>query len=231
MTLALNSVFHSAVKQFGRLVFSAGFAAKTVIAAMLLSPMFVIGTGAAYAQVSDGAARAQAIANQFSSVKTMTGEFVQFGSRGEQSGGKFYIERPGKIRFNYDNSPITVIADGESVVVNNKKLDTWDLYPLTKTPLKLLLSSQIDLGGGRLRQVKVEPDVLTMVLGDKSIFADATIALMFDPTSAELKQWTITDAQKQDTTVMIFNVQEGVRFADNMFKIDYQRIAMKRKRH
>lgn len=231
MTLALNSAFHTVVKHIGRLVIAAGLAAVTVSVVSFFPSDSFTGINNAHAQTSDGAARAQAIANQFSSIKTMTGEFVQFGPRGEQTGGKFYIERPGKIRFNYDNSPITVISDGESVVVNNKKLDTWDLYPLSKTPLKLLLSSQIDLGGGRLRQVKVEPDVLTMVLGDKSIFADATIALMFDPASAELKQWTITDAQKQDTTVMIFNVQEGVRFADNMFKIDYQRIAMKRKKH
>ncbi len=185
--------------------------------------------GFAQAQSANSGAQAQAIANQFTAVKTMTGEFVQFGPKGDQTGGKFYIERPGKIRFNYDKSPITVISDGESVVVNNKKLDTWDLYPLSKTPLKLLLSDHVDLGGGRLRGLKNEPDALTMILGDKAVFADATIALMFDPANAELKQWTITDAQRQDTTVMIFNVQKGVRFADNMFKIDYQRLAMKRK--
>lgn len=181
------------------------------------------------AQAQASAAQAQSIANQFTGVKTMTGEFVQFGPKGDQTGGKFYIERPGKIRFNYDKSPITVISDGESVVVNNKKLDTWDLYPLSKTPLKLLLSDHVDLSGGRLRGLKNEPDAMTMVLGDKSIFADATISLMFNPANAELKQWTITDAQRQDTTVMIFNIQKDVRFADNMFKIDYQRMAMKRK--
>lgn len=183
----------------------------------------------AHAQSASNIAQAQTIANQFTSVKTMTGEFVQFGPKGDQTGGKFYIERPGKIRFNYDKSPITVISDGESVVVNNKKLDTWDLYPLSKTPLKLLLSDHVDLGGGRLRGLKMEPDAMTMVLGDKAIFADATISLMFDPVNADLKQWTITDAQRQDTTVMIFNVKQDVKFADNMFKIDYQRMAMKRK--
>lgn len=183
----------------------------------------------AQAQAGNSGAQAQSIVNQFTGVKTMTGEFVQFGPKGDQTGGKFYIERPGKIRFNYDKSPITVISDGESVVVNNKKLDTWDLYPLSKTPLKMLLSDHVDLSGGRLRGLKNEPDAMTMVLGDKSVFADATISLMFDPANAELKQWTITDAQRQDTTVMIFNVQKDVRFADNMFKIDYQRMAMKRK--
>lgn len=205
------------------------FTVVKYLAAASVTLSLMVPAGLAQAQSSASAAQAQAMADKFTSVKTMTGEFVQFGPKGDQTGGKFYIERPGKIRFNYDNSPITVISDGKSVVVNNRKLDTWDLYPLSKTPLKLLLSDRVDLRGGRLRGLKNEPDALTMVLGDKAVFADATIALMFDPANAELKQWTITDAQRQNTTVMIFNVKKDVRFADNMFKIDYQRMAMKRK--
>lgn len=57
----------------------------------------------AFAQAAGNGATAQKIANHFSSVKTMMGEFVQFGPRGEQTGGKFYIERPGKLRFNYED--------------------------------------------------------------------------------------------------------------------------------
>ncbi len=176
-----------------------------------------------------GVNAAQDIANKFSSVKTLTGSFVQFGPRGDQTGGTFYIERPGKIRFNYNKpSPIRVISDGQSVVINNRKLDTWDLYPLSKTPLKLLLSNQIDLSTKSVKSVKQEPDMTTIVLGDKSIFGNSTISMMFDPKTSDLRQWTITDAQGLDTTVMITDVRTGVRFADDMFKIDYTRIAMKR---
>ena len=45
--------------------------------------------------------------------------------------------------------------------------------------------------------------------------------MMFDPKSYELRQWTITDAQGKDTTVMIFNVKEGVSFDRRHFTIDY----------
>jgi hypothetical protein len=99
---------------------------------------------------------AQKIADHFSSVKSMTGEFVQFGPKGEQSGGKFFLERPGKIRFNYDGaSNFKVISDGRSVIILNKKLNTSDLYPLSKTPLKLLLDTKIDLSGDRVKSVQV----------------------------------------------------------------------------
>ncbi len=167
----------------------------------------------------------QMIADHFSSIKTLTGEFVQFGPRGEQTGGTFYISRPGKIRFNYEKpSPIRVVADGKSVVVNNKKLDTWDLYPLNKTPLKLLLSEQIELTGDRIQSVKEDADLTTIVMGDKSVFGNSKITLMFDPVNFELKQWTITDAQGLDTTVMIFNTKSGVKFDPKLFEIDYSRV-------
>ena len=174
------------------------------------------------------AAIAQKIADHFASVKTMSGEFVQFGPRGEQTGGKFYISRPGKIRFNYDApSPMRVIADGKSVVIGNQKMKTWDIYPLSKTPLKLLLSNEIDLSGKMVRDVKVEADLVTIVLGDRSIFGDATITMMFDPKTYDLRQWTITDAQKKDTSVMIFNVKNGVPMDDKVFRIPYDDVRNK----
>ncbi|WP_028737791.1 outer membrane lipoprotein carrier protein LolA [Ciceribacter selenitireducens] len=165
---------------------------------------------------------AQKIADHFSSVKTMMGEFVQFGPRGEQTGGKFFIQRPGKLRFNYDKpSPMRVIADGKNVVIGNVKLKTWDLYPLSKTPLSLLLSEKIDLGNKMVRDVKQEADLTTIVLGDRTIFGDSTITLMFDPKTFDLRQWTITDVQAKDTSVMIFNVQNGVQLDPSVFEIPY----------
>lgn len=192
---------------------------------------FVLGTAAMMAcaalpfPVFAQAGAAQQIADHFSSVSTMMGEFVQFGPRGEQTGGKFFIERPGKLRFNYERpSPMRVISDGKNVVIGNTKLKTWDLYPLNKTPLSLLLANRIDLGNQMVRDVKQEADLTTIVLGDRTIFGDSTITLMFDPKSYELRQWTITDVQKKDTSVMIFNVQNGVKFDPSVFEIPYAEV-------
>lgn len=172
--------------------------------------------------VTNASDAAQKIADHFSSVKTMMGEFVQFGPRGEQTGGKFFIERPGKLRFNYEKpSPMRVISDGKNVVIGNTKLKTWDLYPLSKTPLSLLLSDRIDLGHQMVRDVKEESDLTTIVLGDRTVFGDSTITLMFDPKTFDLRQWTITDAQAKDTTVMIFNVKTGTAFDPSVFEIPY----------
>lgn len=172
---------------------------------------------------ADAQQAAQRIADHFSSVKSMAGEFVQFGPRGEQTGGKFFIDRPGKLRFNYNPpSKVRVISDGKSVAVGNAKLKTWELYPLSSTPLKLLLSKRIDLSKTSVKSVKEDPDLTTIVLGDKNIFGDSTISMMFDPKTYELKQWTIRDAQGKDTSVMIFNVQTGLTFDKSVFTVPYE---------
>lgn len=181
------------------------------------------GFGPAHAQAAVSAS-AQKIADHFSSVATMTGEFVQFGPKGEQTGGKFYIQRPGKVRFNYEApSGYQVISDGKSVVIDNKKLNTMDLYPLSKTPLKLLLDDSIDLSGSKVKSVKEDDDLTTIQLADKQVFGNSTITMMFDPKSYDLRQWTITDAQGRDTTVMIFNVRQDVKIDQKLFVVDYKR--------
>jgi outer membrane lipoprotein-sorting protein len=205
----------------GRREILTGVAATlALLAAGRFVPTFVTPS---YAQSAAGVA--QQIADHFSSVRTMMGEFVQFGPNGEQTGGKFYISRPGKVRFDYEApSNFEVTSDGTTVVLENKKLNTADVYPLSSTPLKLLLDDRIDLSGSKVRNVKQEADVTTIQLADESVFGDATITMMFDPKSYELKQWTITDAQGRDTTVMIFNVEKGVTFDPSVFAIDHQRI-------
>src|SRR5262245_42271962 len=55
--------------------------------------------------------------NYLSGVQMLTGNFIQVGPDGSRTQGDFYISKPGKVRFEYDDpSPIELIADGSSVV-------------------------------------------------------------------------------------------------------------------
>ena len=192
--------------------------AVLAVATLLAAPVHARVTGA-------DAKTVERISKHFSSVPTMTGEFIQFAPNGQQTQGKFYMARPGKIRFDYDApSPITVQADGKTVGVNNRKLKTWDFIPLSKTPLRLLLANRIDVGDRAIKSVKREKDLTTVVLADKRMFGASKITLMFDPETFDLRQWTITDDQGKDTSVMIFNVQKNRRLPKKLFRIDYRRI-------
>lgn len=191
------------------------------VAAVLFAAAAVPGmAGAEEAALTDQQTIA-ALSNNFATVTTMTGEFLQFGPNGEQTGGVFYIERPGKIRFNYQKpTPIEVVSNGKTVAVHNSKLKTWDFYPLDKTPLKMLLSNRVDYDPKAIRSVVVEPDLTTVVMGDDKVFGDSLITLMFDPASFDLRQWTIKDAKGAETSVMIFNVQKNVELPARLFKFD-----------
>lgn len=172
--------------------------------------------------VSAAPVDAVAIADHFSSVKSMSGDFVQSDPRGEKTSGRFFLQRPGKIRFNYTGqSGISLIADGQSVVVYNKKLKTSRLYALSKTPLKLLLDDKVKFSGNRLKGIKDDGAQVTIKLADKSAFGNSNITMVFDRKSLDLRRWSITDERGQSTTVTISNVREGVRAPPGTFMIDY----------
>lgn len=163
----------------------------------------------------------QLIAEHFVKVPTMAGEFIQFGPRGNQTGGKFYIQRPGKIRFIYhDPTPIRIVSNGKTVAVNNKKLKTWDFYPLKKTPLSLVLGNKMVIDPKTIHDVRTDEDLTTIVMGDDKIFGDSVITMMFDPRTYDLRQWVIKDAQGKETTVMIFNVEKNIEIPAKFFKVD-----------
>lgn len=164
-----------------------------------------------------------AVNDYFNSVKTMHGDFIQFGPNGERAEGKFYLARPGKIRFYY-NPPakIDIIADGKSVSVRDRKLATQDIWPLSETPLKFLLEESVDLlGNDQVSSVTVEPDLVTIGIDDNSTFGSGRLTLIFDAKSTELKQWTVTDAQGLDTSVAIFNTTVNGPTNPKLFVIDY----------
>jgi outer membrane lipoprotein-sorting protein len=160
-----------------------------------------------------------------SSIQTMVGNFVQIGPDGGRTEGTFYLQKPGRIRFEYNPpSPIDIISDGSSVVVRDRKLATQDLYPLSETPLRYLLADRLDL----LRDTDVVSvtsddtfDSVTIEQKQVMIGTDK-LMIMFDAKDLTLKQWTVTDPQGFDTTVAVYNLDTTKKPDPNLFVINYQ---------
>jgi outer membrane lipoprotein-sorting protein len=166
------------------------------------------------------------INNYLSGVRVLSGRFVQVGPDGGRTQGQFYISKPGKVRFEYDDpSPIELVADGQSVVVRDRKLATQDVYPLSQTPLRFLLSDQVDLiKDTSLVAIYADDVFITAVVEEKNgVVGTSKLMIMFSATDMQLKQWTVTDPQGYDTTVAVFNLDTSKRPDPNMFKIDYTR--------
>jgi outer membrane lipoprotein-sorting protein len=159
-----------------------------------------------------------------SSVQILSGKFVQVGPDGGRTQGDFFILKPGRVRFEYDDpSPIELIADGQSVVVRDRKLATQDVYPLSQTPLRFLLSDRVDLmKDTSLVAVYADDVFITVVVEEKNgIVGTSRLMIMFSATDMALKQWTVTDPQGYDTTVAVYNLDTSKRPDPGMFRIDY----------
>src|SRR5262245_54433871 len=158
------------------------------------------------------------------SLRTLTGDFVQVGPDGKKSEGEFYLQKPGKVRFDYNPpNPTELIADGSSVVVRDRKLATQDLYPLSQTPLRFLLADRIDLARDtNLTQVYADDLFVTVVVEEKTVLVGTSkLMMMFGAKDFQLKQWVVTDPQGYDTTIAVSNIDIASRPDPSLFKIDY----------
>jgi len=164
------------------------------------------------------------VSNYLSSLQNVSGNFVQVGPDGKRTTGDFYIQKPGKVRFEYDDpNPIAMVADGSSVIVRDRRLATQDVYPLSQTPLRFLLSDRIDLmRDTNLVGVAADDMFISVTIEEKQpLIGTSRLMLMIGAKDNQLKQWTVTDPQGYDTTVAVYNLDTTKKLDPSMFKIDY----------
>ena len=169
-------------------------------------------------------AQAAKVSSYLSSLQTLVGNFVQVGPDGSKTKGDFYIQKPGKVRFEYEApSPIAIIADGSSLAVRDRKLATQDIYPLSQTPLRFLLSDRIDLlKDTNVVSVTSDEVYISVTIEEKqALIGTSRLMLMIGTKDGQLKQWTVTDPQGYDTTVAVYNLDSSKKVDPGLFKIDF----------
>ncbi|MBR1272043.1 outer membrane lipoprotein carrier protein LolA [Bradyrhizobium sp. AUGA SZCCT0222] len=169
-------------------------------------------------------AQAARVSSYLSSLQTLVGNFVQVGPDGSKTKGDFVIQKPGKVRFEYDApSQIAIVADGSSLAVRDKKLATQDIYPLSQTPLRFLLSDRIDLlKDTNVVSVTADDVFISVTIEEKqALIGTSRLMLMVGTKDGQLKQWTVTDPQGYDTTVAVYNLDTSKKVDPGLFKIDF----------
>jgi outer membrane lipoprotein-sorting protein len=178
--------------------------------------------------VFDANQRAQVakISSYLSGLSTLIGNFVQVAPNGNRTTGEFYMQKPGKVRFAYDPpTAVDIVSDGTSMVVRERKLGTQDVYPLSQTPLRYLLSDRIDLlKDTNVVSVSSDDVFVTVTIEEKqALIGTSRLMLMIGTKDNQLKQWTITDPQGYDTTIAVYNLNTQKKPEPDLFKIEYQR--------
>lgn len=163
----------------------------------------------------------------FNGFANLQADFVQFASDGRRFEGKLYIQRPGKMRFDY-RPPVTmeVIADGTSVAVRDTKLATQDLYAIGQTPLKFLVKERMDLAKDSVvTGTSVKGDILSVRIEDRSTLGGTSkITLNYDLAADQLRQWVVIDPQGYETSVSLYNLDTQRKPDPKNFVINYQRV-------
>jgi len=145
--------------------------------------------------------------------------FVQTDARGRSTTGQLFMKRPGKARFAYDPpSGLLVVSDGGVVSVQDKRLKTFDQYPLGATPLSLFLAKTIRLDKGvTVTRVARMADGFSITARDGKKQTAGQITLTFTDTPLALAGWTVTDAQSRPTQVQLRGLERASGLDGSLF--------------
>jgi outer membrane lipoprotein-sorting protein len=171
------------------------------------------------------AASIQEISTYINGFTTLQGDFTQISPKGNKSKGIFYISKPGKMRFEYaPPNPFLIVADGKWLTVKNRKKEKGDQYPLSQTPLRLVLNQGVDL----IRDTNIlayeEVDGLaTLTLEDKDDVLGGKLILVFDRKRQALQQWIVVDSKGRQTTVSLENIVAGIDPDPKLFVVKIDR--------
>jgi outer membrane lipoprotein-sorting protein len=158
--------------------------------------------------------------------KTLRGEFTQISPKGNVSRGVFFIAKPGKMRFEYaPPNPFLIVSDGKWLTVKNVKKEKGDQFPLSQTPLRLVLAKQVDiLNDTKILDFQNQDGVLSVTLEDKkNTLGSGQLNLVFDQTRNSLQQWVVIDGKGRRTTVTLENIMEGVDVDPKLFEVKINR--------
>lgn len=147
------------------------------------------------------------------------GRFVQTDHRNEETRGKFYVRRPGKLRFDYAApSKLRIVSDGEYLSIEDHDLNTIDKFPLDATPIQLLLGQDVNLTRDAIiLDMKQDDSAVVVTLRDRSGTAAGQLQLFFKRPELELYEWVITDAQGLDTRIQLGDLTLGEEKEDTFF--------------
>jgi outer membrane lipoprotein-sorting protein len=194
------------------------FTRRSLTLALAAAPL----AGPALAQTALPAADQALVDRAVAYLESLTeakGRFSQTDAHGRTTTGRLFLKRPGKARFAYDPpSGLLVVSDGGVVSVQDKRLKTFDQYPLVATPLSLFLAKTIRLDRGvSIARVSRMADGFSVTARDGKKQTAGSLTLTFTDNPLTLASWTVTDAQGRPTRVQLLDLQPTTGLDRSLF--------------
>lgn len=151
--------------------------------------------------------------NYLQGLKTAQADFVQSTSSGSRMSGKFYLSRPGKLRFNYNEVKDFIVADGVFVYFYDSQLGEQSNAPIGQTLADFILRKDLRLKGDLVVQQFQKKDGYDFItLAQKNDPLAGQVELIFAQEPYALHGWSVTDAQGETTEIVLKNLQTDVSF-------------------
>lgn len=147
------------------------------------------------------------------------GRFAQYGADGSFAQGTIYLNRPGKLRFEYDSpSPLLIVSDGVTLTQQDRALETTDRVPLASTPLNFFLKENVNLARDTevIGLVKT-PTEWRVSARDGSGQMDGVITMIFDSGTLALREWVIADGFGGNTRLILSDLVYNQRLNPRLF--------------
>lgn len=160
----------------------------------------------------------QRIASYLNSIGTMTARFHQYSANGGTASGWLWMERPGRMRFQYDPpSPILLLADRFYVYYVDQQLAEVSQVGLKSTPAWFLLRAPVSFDGLVVTRFERGDNLLRVTVVDPAAPDNGSLTMVFTDQPLALRQWTIVDQQHHVTTVSLSQQQFGMALDPNLF--------------
>ena len=176
---------------------------------------------AGLAASSDPVSRAEA---WFDGISTMRADFIQVASDGTTATGELHLRRPHRMKVIYDlEEPLVLLTTPVWLHVDRPKDRTVTSYPISETPLSLILREQVVLRSQEFTTTHLVRDGITRITLKRDVGeAAGELTLEFTNQPFELRRWTVRDAADVTTTVTLQNMRFGHRYENAFFaKSDY----------
>ena len=191
-----------------------GFAAVAAVAALPAAAQSGL-------SAADRATLAQA-QTYLQNLTSAQGNFVETGPGGQRRTGRFWLQRPGKMRFEYtDPAGLLVVSDGNNVKRYDPRLNVFRQVPLGATPLSTFLARNVRLDQGvRIDRVtRMQSGAFAITARDSRNPNEGSVILAFAGSPLRLQEWTITDAQGSRTRTQLTSLANAPGLAASLFQL------------
>ena len=187
----------------------------------LLVPAVPAAAQAAFQPTAQDRADLARIEAYLDSLRTLKARFLQVAPNGATSEGTVWLDRPGRMRFQYiPPSPLLLVAGHGLVVFRDNALNQTSNIPIGQTPLGILLADHVRMQGEvTVNGLQRLPGQIQVSLYRTKSPGDGTLTLVFADNPLALRQWTVLDAQRQETRVTLYNAELGGQFDPNLFNV------------